>query len=285
MKSRPTAEAGRNVAPTWKTRWPKTDDLRRWYQCALEKCDAFSELANGATEAHLPIEGLADLGHTSEALKHVDRYLKRLQQLTRDSPLKVVHSASLEILRMASLGAKICLDGDDLNRMEHYLSIALETERLPRRKCDIGYPERAVRDFRARHGLLDPADAIDASQREEATFTRADRGCHHCAQAGDIDAAKAELGTMFQIASQAKDRMCRYFWARRVIEGYVLIDDAREVTKVLRFFEKDPAVKIRSFDFLHKNGFEKEAIKAAKDEILKRVAELESMRDPNIHFP
>jgi len=44
-------------------------------------------------------------------------------------------------------------------------------------------------------------------------------------------------------------------------------------------------VKIRSFDFLHKNGFEKEAIKAAKDEVLKRIAELEAMGDPNIHFP
>jgi hypothetical protein len=135
--------------PAWKTKWPKNGELLAWFRAGLQKCNAIVVSNEAANKAYLPIEHIAELGHTEEALKQVNKFLKRLTQAKQ----------LMETVRIAELGAKICLDADELDRMEKYLSIALSAEKFNSRKCDIGYAAESVRDFRADNGLLDPKDA------------------------------------------------------------------------------------------------------------------------------
>lgn len=46
----------------------------------IEKCDAIEDAKQSADKAHLPIEGLAELGHghVTEAIRAVNRFLCRL---------------------------------------------------------------------------------------------------------------------------------------------------------------------------------------------------------------
>src|SRR6056297_1032535 len=64
--------------PTWKTSWPRNGDLRAWLRCMLGKSEAMVNIDDAASKAHLPIEGLHELGHTGEAIRYIKRFLKRL---------------------------------------------------------------------------------------------------------------------------------------------------------------------------------------------------------------
>src|SRR5205823_4549732 len=95
--------------PAWRTNWPRNGDLKSWLQAMIQKCDAIPADAAAAEKAHLPIEHLAEMGCVTEALRNVDRFLRRL-------PRQEV----LATVRMAEVGAKICLDAGDLTRMDKY---------------------------------------------------------------------------------------------------------------------------------------------------------------------
>src|SRR5687768_5190257 len=105
------------AGPEWKTKWPRNGDLKTWLRAMIQKCDAIADDETASDKAHLPIEHLAEMGCVAEALRHVNRFLRRL-------PRQEV----LATVRMAELGAKICLDAGDLARMERYLAIAEATQ-------------------------------------------------------------------------------------------------------------------------------------------------------------
>jgi hypothetical protein len=107
----------------------------------IRKCDAIPDDDVAATKAHLPIEHLAAMGCVKEALRNVNRFLRRL-------PRQEV----VATVRMAELGAKICLEAGDFARTEHYLAIAEATEPFNIRKCDKGFSLNSVREFRADNG-------------------------------------------------------------------------------------------------------------------------------------
>jgi hypothetical protein len=114
--------------PPWRTKWPRNGDLKAWLRAMIEKCDAIPDATTAAEKAHLPIEHLAEKGQVKEALRQVNRFLRRLPK-----------NEVLETVRMAELGARICLDAGDLARMEKYLAIAAATEPFNTRKCDRGF--------------------------------------------------------------------------------------------------------------------------------------------------
>jgi len=111
----------------------------------------------------------------------------------------------LATVRMAELGAKICLEADDLPRMEKYLAIAEATEPFNTRKCDRGFSLNSVRDFRADNGLLNPADAIDDEQRITARFERAGREYKQARATGERESAKLAVTEMEKIAREVEE--------------------------------------------------------------------------------
>ena len=105
-------------------------------------------------EAHLPINAIAKLSLTDEALRHANRFLRRLPK----------NSVSREFGWLDS--PRIYVAANDKPRMEKYLAIAEATEPFNTRKCDKGFSLDSVREFRAFNGLLDPADAKDETAYE-----------------------------------------------------------------------------------------------------------------------
>jgi hypothetical protein len=188
-----------NSGPAWRTKWPHNGDLKAWLRAMIQKCDAIPDDDAAVDKAHLPIEHLAEGGCVKESLRHVNRFLRRLP---RQNVLATV--------RLAELGARICLDAGDPAGMEKYLAIAEATEPFNTRKCDRGFSLNSVREFRAANGLLDPADAIDEEQRLEARFQRAWRRYNQAMSAGEGESASDAVAEMARISREVEDE-----WARQ----------------------------------------------------------------------
>jgi hypothetical protein len=260
--------------PAWKTNWPRNGDLRAWFLCGIEKCAAIADSEEAASKAHLPIQALAELGHVKESLKHIDRFLRKLPA---DDVLKKV--------QMARLGAEICLNASDLPRMEKYLAIAAATEKFNTRKCDIGFSINSVRKFRAFHGILDLALAIGEEEKLEAIFKSARRRSKEFFQRGKRTEARAAAAEMEQAAKETTDEWRRETRFRAVIKHHAEIGDARAVQRAIKNLAKAERAKILDYSMLARLGMQKESIERAVKKVKDEVKELETMENPNIHFP
>ncbi len=260
--------------PKWKTQWPRSADLATWFRCMLTKCDAITDDDSAMTRAHLPIGHLAELGHVTEALKYVDRFLRRAPK-----------DRALPTVRMAQLGAEISLAADDLPRMEKYLTRMAATAPLNTRKCDAGFSINAVREFRADNGLLDPAEAIDDHQRMKAQFRRADRQVAEALAARKRKAASLAVAEMEQVANGHDDPWWRQQWTRVVIERYAALGDSAAVKRSIRKLDAEDRQEILDTHTLSKLGMKREAIARAKRDIREELETLRTTTDPNIHFP
>jgi hypothetical protein len=258
----------------WRTKWPRNGDLKTWLRAMLQKCDAIPDDHAAAERAHLPIGQLAEMGCVAEALRHVNRFLRRL-------PRQDV----VATVRMAELGAKISLDAGDLTRMEKYLAIAEATEPFNTRKCDRGFSLNSVREFRADNGLLDPAEAIDEKQRITARFERAGRQYKQAIGTGERESAKVAVTEMEKIVREVEQEWLRRSYLRRVINCYVELEDAQAVKRCLRGLDKGDRRKILDAETLIRLGMKTEAIARARQDIAQELEELRVMSDPNIHFP
>jgi hypothetical protein len=262
------------AGPAWRTNWPRNGDLKTWFRAMIRKCDAIPDDDAAATRAHLPIEHLAAMDCVKEALRHVNRFLRRL-------PGQEV----VATVRMAQLGAKICLDDGDLAGMEHYLTLAEATEPFLTRKSDQGFALNSVRAFRVDNGLLDPADAINEEQRITARFERAGRQYKLAIAAGERESAKTAVDEMANIAREVEKEWWRQSYLRRVINGYVELKDAHAVKRCLRGFSKSDRHDVLTAETLVSLGMKAEAIARARQDIARELKELREMNDPNIHFP
>ncbi len=268
------ARRGSKAEPDWKTKWPRGGDLKAWLRCMLKKCEAMSDDHEAASKAHLPIKHLAEMGHVAEALRYVNRFLRRL-------PKEDV----LGTVMMAEVGAEVCLNADDLSGMEKYLSIAEATEPFNTRKNSIGFSINSVREFRAHNGILDPADAIDEKQRIKARFWRAERQFKQAMAARKRKAARLAVAEMEEAAREVEDEWIRQVYFHRVIDSYVELKDAGAVKRCMRKLDKDERDEILDSRTLMKLGMKPQAIARAKKCIAGELEELGEMTDPNIHFP
>jgi hypothetical protein len=240
----------------------------------IRKCNAIPDEETAAEQAHLPIEHLAELSCVEEALRHVNRFLSRL-------PKREV----LATVRMAELGAKICLRAGNLVRMEQYLAIAAATEPFNTRKCDRGFSLNSVREFRADNGLLDPADAIDEKQRVTARFERAERGYTQAMAAGDRESAGAAVAEMARIARGVEEEWLRQSYLRRVVHCYADLRDTRGVRRCLRGLGEGDRHEVLDATTLLGLGMKAEAVVRARRDIARELEGLRGSSDPNIHFP
>lgn len=240
----------------------------------IRKCDAIPDHRAAAEKAHLPIEHFAEMGCVTEAVRNVNRFLRRL-------PRQDV----LATVRMARLGAKLCVDADDLARMEEYLAIAEATEPFNVRKCDKGFSLNAVREFRADNGLLDPADAIDEKQRIKARFWRARRRWKQAMAAGERQSAQVAVAEMEEIAHEIEEDWTRQSYLGSVIDCYAELKDAQAVKRCVRKLDKGDRHEILDAEMLLSLGMKAEAIARARQDIAHELEELRQTSDPNIHFP
>jgi tetratricopeptide (TPR) repeat protein len=260
-------------APAWKTNWPKNGDLKAWFLCMLDKCAAIENSDEASTEAHLPIDALSELGFHAQALKQVNRFLGRLP------PDEIV-----EAVRMNELGAKICLRSGDLKGVERYLAQATEVEKHIKRKCYIGFPANSVREFKARHGLLDPAEAVDEEQRVDAAFHRAQRQVDQALAEKQMSQAREALAVM-EAASREMRKWRRNYAYTMLLRRLVAFGDGKQIERFLKKLSKDEREELLDESALRLLGRGDEANKRIIRDIDGRLKELREMNDPNIHFP
>ncbi|MDB5338761.1 MAG: hypothetical protein JWN70_4380 [Planctomycetaceae bacterium] len=260
------------VAIKWKVKWPRNGDLRLWMLCMLEKCDAIADPDKGASKAHLPIQQLVRLGRVEESLKYVNRFLR-----------KQPPDETGDTVGLCKLGAEICLNIGDLERMEAYLQQAASCP--VRRKCDLGYPERAVREFRAFHGILDPADAVDEEQRIEATFRRAKRHFNAAWANQQTADAKVAAAEMERAASLLTSEEIRHYWYyRATLEAYAKLCDHTTIKRCIKSLGNE-ADDIVDYRMLWNCNLQTRSVQRAVREVGNQLEKLSTMRDPNIHFP
>lgn len=240
----------------------------------LQKCEAMADDNDAATRAHLPMEHLATMGHESEAIRWVNRFLKRL-------PIDLV----LPTVRMARLGAKISLDAGNLKRMEKYLAIAESTEPFNRRQCDKGFSINSVRNFRADNGILDPADAIDEDQRNRALFWGAHRRFKQAVAEKRQQQAGQAVAEMEQTARRLEKRSRREQFLYYAVISYAELQDADAVRRCVRGLDRSDREQVLDAFTLQRLGMTREAIARAKSDVARELELLATMDDPNIHFP
>jgi hypothetical protein len=272
-KIKQVVDKPREALPAWKSQWPATADLATWFRCGLKKCQAIPDVATSAVEAHLPIEALAELGHVKEALNHVNQHLRRLPT-----------SEVLQTVRMCELGAGICLEANDEAGCDKYLRLAADVDQVVTRKCDKGLGTRSVREFRVRHGLLDPSEAESESERREATFNRAERQFREAVSRGDKRAARNLLLTMHGCTTDV-EAWRKAQWLRRIIVRAAELNDSRLTRKLIEGIPSESRQGLLGFSLFARIGMKREAVDAAVREIESKLAELKEMEDPNIHFP
>jgi hypothetical protein len=264
----------RKVEESWRTLWPRTNDLKTWLRAMIGKCEAIPNDDDAASKAQLPVGNLAEKGCVAEALKYVNRFLRRL-------PKEEV----LATVRMAELGAQICVDADDLAGMERYLAIMAATEPFNTRKCDKGFSLNFVRKFRAKNGLLNPADAKDDEERYEAEFEGASRRCKLAKAAGDFESARAAAAEMESIARSAKEEWRRRLSLQWVAHCHAQLKDAEAARRSVRALDEATQREVLNPQMLMELGAEADAITRAEREIARELDGLRETMDPNIHFP
>lgn len=271
---RPRTRGTAPEQPLWKSKWPRSDSLRAWLRCMIDKCEVIEDGRKGADEAHLPINGLAELGHTAEALKYVRRFLKRL-------PNRV----DIETVRMLELGAEIELIAGSIEKAEQWLEKVLRLDNSHARKCDRDFPSQSVLDFKILHGLLDPAQVDDARQAERASANRAERLAKEMIDGRKFAKARQPIELLESIARATDDELMRSLRYQSVLEFYFRLKDSASVRRVLRKMSKEDRESAVPYSKFAELELHREAIRRAERQINADLDELASMDVPNIHFP
>ncbi len=273
-RDRAASPAGGPESKPWRGHWPNDGSVCDWMLALLCVCEAIPDRASGADRAHLPIGTLARIGKVDQALSHVDMHLKRLTP-----------STVLDVLRMAELGAGICLDAGNMTRMEQYLAIAAATEPFNTRKCDRGFSLDSVRKFRAWNGILDPSDAVGDEEFTQATFQRAGRTFRGSLDAGDKATARSAAETMARVAAEERDEWRRTEYLKRAIAAFADLDDVAAVRWHLELIDPDDRARAIKTDVLVRLGMEAEALPRLREALKRSLAAAVDPSDPNTHLP
>jgi hypothetical protein len=270
----PKPTKNKSRGPASRIKWPRNDSLKAWLQAMVQCCNAIRDDATAADSAHLPIKKLAEIGFASEALKHVNRFLRRLPK-----------DKVLAIVRMAKLGAEFGLNSGDLILMDKYLAKIAATEPFNLRKCDKGFSLKYVRNFRAEHGLLDPEEALDDKERVRATFARAARQYQKAAAKGDRELARRAAAEMETAAAEVEPFYLQLPYRRRLVRCLVDANDLEAAKRCMTQFSPVDRHKIFDSQMLLTMGMKAEAVARAQQDVKQKLQELRITVDPNIHFP
>lgn len=262
------------LAP-WQTSWPATPDLRAWFLCGIQKCAANPKPQEGASDAHLPIKALAELGHTDEALKHVQKFLKRLPK-----------NDSFESTRLAELGAEICLEADDMLGMEKYLELVRSADDRVTRKIDKGFGSQLAHDFRVSNGLVAPGDlSPDHEDYIQSIFYFHVRQLSIARQTKQTAQIKKEFTHLIEAIKREKPGWRKSMWTKRVIRMAHEMSHPEPIKQLIEQIPPNERNERIGYDVYAMIGMKKEAAKYAQQEVEKNIEELLTMKDPNIHFP
>lgn len=259
----------------WQSRWPASPDLRVWFLCGIQKCAANPNVEEGSIDAYLPIEALAELGHTAEALMHLTRFLKKVPQ-----------DEIVESTRLARLGAKICLDAGDMPGMDRYLELVRSADDRVIRKGDKDFGSHCVHEFKVLDGLVPPGD-LSSNHKDflSSAFYFHCRQLKIARQTKQAVLIQNALTELISIITQEKDSWRKSTWTKYLIRLAHEMSNADAIKQLIEHIPPQERSERIGYDVFAMIGMNQEATKSAQQEVERRIDELLTMQNPNIHFP
>jgi len=256
----------------WRGEWPRTTSIQDWLLALLRVADGIGDDEESTGFAIAAIEKLGRIGDGMAAVPFVDEYLRRIPP-----------SSVSNVLSLAQAGADVCFRARDLAGMESYLAVATATEPYNTRKASVGYSLDTVRHFRARKGILDPADASDDDERLFAAFKRAGRLFREAVAKGDAGGARALIETMSSLARSECNEWRRRDYLREVIAAWADLDDVAEIRRHLKMIDSDDRHKAIDMSALVRLGMVSELLPRLRAALRKNLDAVADVGNLNSH--
>jgi hypothetical protein len=258
--------------PHWKTSWPRNGEPKLWFKCGVSKCECIADDELACKKAGALIDALARAGATADAMKAVNRFIKRIPAT----------SGNFWYRDLALSGAQAAFDGGDFKRMEKYLDLVATQNKFFTRPCDLNHPLQQVDDFKIRRGILNPPDAIDEERHFRATFTWHQRLLKS-------PPSKAKAAKHLTEMEAAVKNVSGYYLRERLYQDLLIeygrLGDQAAVRRIVRSLDKDLAARVLDYKTAWRMGETNRSLRIATTVVKKALAELAEMEDPNIHFP
>jgi hypothetical protein len=256
----------------WRGEWPRNQSIRDWLLALLEVADGVAVDEESSGFAIAAIEKLGRIGDGKAAIPYVDEYLRRIPP-----------SCVSTVLQLATTGADVCLRAGDLVGMERYLAVAIATEPYNTRKVDVGYSLREVLDFRARRGILDPAEAGDEDRRRFAAFKQAARLFRQALEGVNTKNARDSVVTMSLLAKSEREEWLRHDYLREVIAAWADLNDVAEIRRHLKMLDPDERHKTIETSVLVRLGMVAEMLPRVRAVLRKNLDAVTDLTNLNSH--
>ncbi|WP_442509527.1 hypothetical protein SH528x_001106 [Novipirellula sp. SH528] len=267
MAKTKTASPKRSKPP--RKKWPASGSLKLWLECYLDSCEQLSKPSRSAANASVRLRQLAECGLEANALKRVERLIALLAPTDVDS-----------YVRLALVGAEICLEIPNLKRAEKYLAaIDAQLPQAPRSKQQ--FLTHFVESFRILNGLAKAEDSSDAE-------SQIGKYRHQYRQAlldEDHRRALAAIRRMTKRIPDVDNFLIEPTLILSAIKAYRRLNEDAEVTKYVNWIERNGHTHLLDTGSLSAMGLSELANKRAEKVIAQRLKELKTNDDPNIHFP
>lgn len=258
--------------PQWKTRWPRSADVKAWILCKAEKSLAITDPEERLDNYRFAMEALAQRKHEKEARRLIRGLFKLVP--ANDGYLLI------DACRSA---ATVCMQLTDEAGALKYLDRIPAAQAFIKRPCDKTWAADAVRDFKIEHGLMDPDEFEDEDKRWDAGYQRACRQFDAALARGDKNAARLALADAERWSGKADKHMKRILcW--HLIRCAADLGDARLTLDYVNSIKADERPCTVIGPHLLKVDLRMRMIAQANLDIAAALKELRS-GDPNVHFP
>ncbi len=264
-----TKKASPKRSKSVRKKWPASGSLKLWLECYLDSCEQLSMPSRSAASASVRLRQLAECGFEANALKRVERLIALLAPSDIDS-----------YIRLALVGAEICLEIPNLKRAERYLAaIDAQLPQAPRSKQK--FLTHFVESFRILNGLAETDDSSDAE-------SQIGKYRHQYRQAlldEDHRRALAAIRRMTKRIPDVDNFLIEPTLILSAVKAYRRIGEDDEVTKYVNWIDRNDHTRLLDTGSLSAMGLPELANKRAEKVIAQRLKTLKTDDDPNIHFP
>lgn len=253
-------------------RWPRSADLRPWLERYLDSCEQLKDPGQGAARASIRLRQLAECGGESDAMRRLRRLLPRL-------PATDCQAATW----LTTVGAEIALERGAVRQANQFIRLA-EQRQATAKPADKRWSERRLLRLRASHGLATESDMDDDSDAL-AQIGRWRRRHREALASGDRRAALVALGRVGRLIPDVDDFTQLPGLVLSVIGAYRRLDDEPGVARYIAWLDKHGHSASLDTGSLMAIGLPGLARKRASNLIARRLKQLCTSDDPNVHFP
>jgi tetratricopeptide (TPR) repeat protein len=249
--------------------WPRSGSLQRWLECYLDSCEQLAKPSRSAIRAGVRLRQLAECGFETQALKRLERILALLDPTDVDS-----------FVRLCLVGSEICLEIPNLKRADKYLA-AIEARLPEARPSKRKLLTRLLQTFRILNGLAEEVSGRDARER----LGKARHQYRLSVLDGDQSKALASVRRATRLIPEVDDFILERGLILSAIKAYHRLGNDDEVARYVSWIDRNHYSNNLDTGGISAMGLVAVANKRAEKLIIRRLNELKTADDPNVHFP